>query len=75
MKAPRPIPSELADIGDKLDSFDSLLKLKNSVYRVIADRLLLCDEKNEKIGGGGSCGFFRFAFDLANYARRYRARI
>lgn len=51
MKAPRPIPSELADIGDKLDSFDSLLKLKNSVYRVIADRLLLCDEKNEKIGG------------------------
>lgn len=49
-KAPRPIPSESSNVGDKLDSFSKLLGLKSSLYRVIADRWLLCDEKNEKLG-------------------------
>lgn len=50
MRPPRPIPSELSKIGDKLDSFGDLLGLKSSLYRVMADSWLFADLNSEKIG-------------------------
>lgn len=49
MRPPRPIPSELSKIGDKLDGFGDLLGLKTSLYKVMADSWLFADLNDEKM--------------------------